>query len=357
MTFSSFTFILTEECNFNCSYCYQKKGSKYIDVSTVENAIDFFLPYLKEQCYISFTGGEPLLAFNQLIEVVDYIQAKNRTLNKKIHYYITTNGSLINDDILQFLNQHEFSLLLSFDGFAQEISREKGDFKQIVSIIEKILKSPDIHLETNSVFTPATVGYLSKSIQFLMELGVPNINLALSKIPPWNSTSLLRLKKEVTTSKKLTLSFYKKTKYIPLSSFRKNFTKGIFTCVAGKNRMSLAPDERLWGCYLFSDYFKGKEGTQEYQKYCFGELDSFIEDHEKIYPEVLSNYSNLRMDNFYTDDSLCKKCPELEECWACPVDAAFSCSIIGKIPGWTCKIKKIFRKEKELFWKELEATK
>lgn len=355
MEFSKFTFILTEECNYNCSYCYQKRGEQTADVFTVENAIDFFLPYLTDHSNISFTGGEPLLAFEQIRQAVDYIQVKNRALNKKIYYYITSNGSLINDDILEFLNQHEFSLVLSFDGFAQDIYREKGSFKQIITIIEKILESPDINLETNSVFTPATVRYLPKSIQFLMELGISNINIAFSKITPWDSSSLLRLKKELTTLKRFILPFYEKTRTIPLSSYRRNFRKGIFACVGGKNRMTLAPDGRLWGCYLFSEYFKGKEGMPEYNKYCFGGLDSFIEDHEKIYHKVLANYSNLRMDKFYTDDSFCKKCPELEECGICPMDAAFSYSIIGKIPSWTCRIKKIFRREKKLFWRELDT--
>lgn len=355
MKLSRLAFILTEKCNFNCSYCFQKKGEQTADVSTVENALDFFLPYLKDQCYISFTGGEPLLAFDQIKKAVDYIQAKNRTLHKKIHYYITTNGSLIKADILEFLKQHEFSLMLSFDGIAQDIFRKKGSFKQIVSIIEKILESPDINLETNSVFTPATVQYLSKSIQFLTEIGIPNIYLALSKISPWDSSSLLQLKKELESLKEFFLSFYKRTETIPLSSFKRNFRKGIFACTAGKNRMALAPDGKLWGCHLFREYFKGKEGTPEYNKYCFGELDSFIEGYERIYPAVLANYSNLRMDNFYTDDSSCLQCPELEECRACPMDAALSSSVIGKIPCWTCEIKKIFRREKKLFWRELDT--
>jgi radical SAM protein with 4Fe4S-binding SPASM domain len=155
--------------------------------------------------------------------------------------------------------------------------------------------------------------------------------------------------------KEFFLSFYKRTETIPLSSFKRNFRKGIFVCTAGKNRMTLAPDGKLWGCHLFREYFKGKEGTPEYNKYCFGELDSFIEDYERIYPEVLANYSNLRMDNFYTDDSSCLQCPELEECGICPMDAALSSSVIGKIPCWTCEIKKIFRREKKLFWRELDT--
>lgn len=354
MELPRFAFILTEECNFECSYCFQKKGSKYIDIFAVENAIDFFLPYLNEQCSISFTGGEPLLAFEQLRKAVEHTKDKNRKFNKKIQYYITTNGSLINDDILGFLNQHNFSIVLSFDGFAQDTSREKGGFKQIVSVVEKILERPDIDLQTNSVFTPATVGYLSKSIQFLMETGVPNINLALSKIFPWNSSSLLRLTKELTRLRRIILPFYEKNWTTPFTSFRRNRRKRIFSCGAGKNRMTLAPDGRLWGCHLFAEYFKEKEETPEYNKYCFGMIDSFMVDHERIYPEVLANYADLCMDNFHTDDSFCRECPELEECRACPVDAAFASSVIGKIPSWTCRIKKILRKERKLFWKDLE---
>lgn len=235
MEFSSFTFILTNECNFNCSYCYQKKGDRYIDVPSVENAIDFFYPFFEYKCYINFTGGEPLLAFKQIEQAVDYLQVKNRTLNKQIHYYVTTNGSLINDDILQFLDRYNFSLILSFDGLAQEICRKKGSFKQIVSIIEKLLNSTEINFETNSVFTPSTVGYLSKSIQFIIELGVPNITFALSKIPSWSSSSLLQLKKELALLKEFILSFYKRTGTIPFAGFRRKPGRGIFDCTAAKD--------------------------------------------------------------------------------------------------------------------------
>lgn len=357
MEFSSFTFIVTEECNFKCSYCYQKKGKKYIDVSTIEKALDFFFPFLTEECCINFYGGEPLLAFEKIRGAVSYIQDKNRKLKKQVQYSIAINGSLINDDILHFLNQYKFSLLLSFDGFAQDISRKRGSFRQIVSIIEKLLKSPDIDLEINSVFTPATVGYLSKSIQFIIELGVPNIALSLSKISPWEHSSILQLKKELVSLKGFILSFYKRTASIPLVNFRRNSRKGIFVCFPGQNHMTLIPDSILWGCNLFPDYFKGKEGTREYLKYCFGDLDTFIENYERIYPEILSNFSNLRMDYYYTSDTFCMQCDELKECEVCPMDAAFSSSIIGKIPVWTCEIKKIFRKEKKLFWKELESKK
>jgi sulfatase maturation enzyme AslB (radical SAM superfamily) len=355
MDISDFRFILTEECNYSCSYCYQTRAAKTIDISTVERALDFFFPYLSEKCLIAFTGGEPLLEFAQIRHAVEYTKHKNKTFNRKIRFNITTNGSLIDDDILEFLNQNEFSVWLSFDGDAQDISRKKQSHKQIVTVMEKLLESPNIDFVTNSVFTPETVGHLSKSIRFLMELGVPDIHLALNKISPWNASSLQQLREELLSVSEFILPFYERTKTFPLSFFRRDSEKSVFSCAAGEDRMALAPDGKLWGCYLFPELFNGREENPESNKYCFGELGTFIKNYEKIYTEVRENYSKLHMDNFYTDNCSCHECSDLLECSACPVDAALSSSILGKIPTWTCEIKKIFRKQRKLFWKELDS--
>lgn len=353
MKFTSFTFKVTDDCNFRCQYCQQKKEKIYLDISSIENAIAFFYPFLKEKCYINFYGGEPLLAFEQIAKVVECLQDKDKRKKKQFNYIISTNGSLINDAVLQFLKHYKFSLLLSFDGFAQDISRNKGSFEQIVSIIKRLLENADIDLTINSVFTPETVGYLSKSMQFIVELGVSNIDLSLSTIPQWDHYALLQLNEELALLRSFILSFFSRTGTIPLNYLKGNPSKETFHCIAGKDRMTLSPDGKLWGCQLFSNYFKGKESTREYQKYCFGDLDSFIKSHRRIYPDVLANYSDLRMDYFYTSDIYCMLCTELEECRVCPVYSAFSTSKMKEVPVWTCDIKKNFRKERELFWKEL----
>ena len=356
MEFSGFTFMVTEDCNFNCSYCYQIKGKKSIDLTTVENAVDFFFSFLTEECYINFYGGEPLLAFDQIKHAVSTIQEKNKRLKKHVQYSMTTNGSLIDQDVLKFLNQHKFLLLLSFDGLAQDVSKKSGSFDHIVSVIKDIQKYPDIDLETNSVFTPATVGYLSRSIQFITELGVPNIDLSLDKINPWDSSSLSQLEKELRVLREFLISSYENTESIPLVDFRQKPKKDIFCCFAGKDRMAITPDGELWGCCLFPDFFKGKDETADHEKYCFGSLDSFIKNYETVYPEILSNFSTLRTDHFFTQETSCILCDELEECGVCPLDTAFSGTITKKIPSWICEIKKIFRKEKSLLWKELEKA-
>jgi radical SAM protein with 4Fe4S-binding SPASM domain len=245
--------------------------------------------------------------------------------------------------------------MLSFDGTAQDISRQKGSFKHIVSIIEKLLKCPHIDLEINSVFTPKTVTYLSESIQFIVELGVPKVNFTLSKNFKWDSSALFHFKKEMALLREFLLTSYKGTETIPLTRFRNGSAKGVFTCVAGSDRMAITPDGKLWGCHVFSDFFLGKEELKEYQKYCFGDLDTFIKNYKAKYFDIIGNYLFLRMDYFYTPDESCLDCASLESCRECPIIAAYSSKKIGKIPITACKINKIIREEKRLFWKELES--
>ena len=356
MEFSSFAITVTEECNFNCSYCYQKKGRRCCDTETIERALEFFSPFFAEDCYISFYGGEPLLAFDKIKHAVNYLEKYCRSKNKSFHYSFTTNGSLIDKEVLQFLDQHKFSVLLSFDGLAQEIFRKKGSFAAVVSVIEKLLINPHTDFQTNSVFTPESVGYLAQSIQFIIELGVLNLHIAFSSLSPWEDSSLSLLRKELASLRRFLVSFYREKGTVPVRIFRKH-PKGIYGCNAGKDRLNLAPDGKLWGCYLVRDYFNRYKGNQNYHQYCFGNLDSFIKDHQKIYPKILSNYSKLRMDYYHTSEKLCMLCDELESCVVCPMDAAFSGEAIGKIPDWKCRMKKVIRSERDLFWKELEEQK
>lgn len=356
MYLSNLTFVVTEDCNFRCSYCYQEKTKDYIDAAIIEKAVDFFFPFLSEECFINFYGGEPLLAVDQIRDGVDYIENKKKREKKYIQYSITTNGSLLDEQILSFLNKNKFSVLLSFDGLAQEITKKKASSKPIVSNIKRLLELPHIDLETNSVFTQKTVVYLSKSVRLFIDLGIPNISFALSRIFPWERSSLVQLRKELSNVRQILLSNYKKTSTIPLVDFRRNQKRGIFVCFAGRDRMTLTPEGKLWGCDLFADYFKGKAGMSEYDKYCFGDLDSFVDRFERVYPEILSNHSKLRMDRFFTSNTSCLKCNDLEICKVCPVDNMFSDTDIRKVSSWSCEMKRILIREKELFWEGLKAV-
>ena len=204
------------------------------------------------------------------------------------------------------------------------------------------------------MFTPTTVDYISDSIKFIMDLGVPNIHFSLSTIKPWDQASLQKLEKEMARLVKILASNFKRKGNIPVVNFRKESGKGIFYCAAGKDRLAITPDEKIWGCFLFPDYFKAKENSPEYKKFYFSSLDNFIENHKSIYPRILSSYAQLSMDNFSASRLGCFLCPELEDCAVCPINASFSGNPLGEIPSYLCKIQKIKIKEKAKFKREIQ---
>ncbi len=314
------------------------------------------MPYLTQDYYLNFYGGEPLLLFQLIKKTVSLAGKKNKELKKRVTYSITTNGSLITEEVIQFFNENRFSVVLSFDGLAQDVQREKGSFSRIVPVIEKLAHCPDIHFEVNSVFTPETVSYLSKSMKFIIDLGVIDINLSLSLIRPWGKDSILELKKELSEVRKILISRYRKKGDIPVLSFREDLGKGIFYCAGGKDRLTITPDEGVWGCQLFPDYFRRKEKSSESRKFFFGSLDDFIKNHQKIYRRIYSNYAALTAENYSTSSGDCFLCENLEDCEICPVNAAFTGSPLTKIPSSVCEIQKIKIKEKRKFKKEISSS-
>lgn len=311
------------------------------------------MPHLSEEYYINFYGGEPLLCYSLIKKTVSFLNQKNTEIKKKAIYTITTNGSLVTRETIDFFNKNKFSVELSFDGLVQDIQRKKGSSEKIIACIHELLNYSDIDLEINSVFTPQTVDYLSESIKYIMDLGVRNINFSLSIVESWDQMSLLKLESELTKLRKIVLAYYKQKRNIPVLNYREDPAKGIFYCAAGKDRLAITPEGEVWGCFLFPDYFKGRENSSEYQKFYFGILDDFIKNHQDIYPRISPNYAQLSMDNFYTPKMKCFLCSELENCAVCPINASFSGNPLGKIPSYVCEIQKIKIREKEKFVKEL----
>lgn len=315
------------------------------------------MPRLSQAFHLNFYGGEPLLRFPLIKKTVALVNLKSRKLAKRVRYSLTTNGSLLDGEIIRFLNQHKFSVELSFDGLVQNDQRKQGSLERILPLLKELLTQPGIDLEINSVFTPATVGSLAASMEFLISLGVPRINCSHSIIEPWNRESLLRFKKEWTKLGSMLLEYYKGCGQIPVVNFRENRTKGLFFCAGGKHRLAVTPGGDIWGCYLFPDYFKGREDSLDYRRFHLGNLDDRSDNFARCYRRTTSNYARLSMDRFSTAGMDCFLCEDIERCAVCPVNAAFAGSRLGKIPQYACQIQKIKIREKEKFRRDLQKIK
>jgi len=314
----------------------------------------FLYPLLLTGCSIGFYGGEPLLAFNVLRRTVEHVERLSGKNDRKVRYSLTTNGSLINEEILGFLDEHEFSLMLSFDGLAQDLSRRAGSFDLLASLIPRILAKPRIRLETNSVFSSETVSYLSESVRWIIQSGIRRLDVNFAHIPAWTSSSLNRFKKEIARVGEFFESRYERRGDVPWIGFYEQPGRGVFQCSAGRTQMALSAQGELWGCALFPHYFSNRNGSKEYKKYCFGPVDSFIENAGSIYSRKMANYADLRMDCYSTPDRSCLMCPEVEYCGLCPIAAALTTGKIGRIPAWACQMGKIKRIQKRLLLSQFE---
>ena len=359
MNFSNLAFIITDDCNYNCSYCRLKKEKKYMTSTAIEKAIAFFYPFLSENAYIIFYGGEPLLAFDKIKHAVSLLQEKDKKGGKKLKFSVTTNGSLLNNRMLDFFDHHGFYFTLSFDGLIQDTCRKSGSMASIVELIKGFRDNlyPGIVFSVNSVFTPETVGYLSESLQYILAAGPIEIQLSFAQDQPWKDSALSSLANQLERLRDFLVSYHKKMGMVPVSNFRPSPSylknKNVFFCDGGRSRIAVTPEENLWGCLHFHGYLKDKEDSSDFRTYSFGKLEDFIEDHNKIYPRVLANYSTLRQDCFFTSGEFCFLCREVENCGICPVTAAYSTGFIGKIPPWMCSLNRILRNEKETFVKEI----
>ena len=110
---------LTESCNFACPYCFvEGKRDRHMAPETAQAAVEFLIRESRDQDNIEMLlfGGEPLLRFDLIKDLVPYGYRRAREAGKTLSFSMTTNGSLMNRENLAFLRKHNIKFLLSLDG-------------------------------------------------------------------------------------------------------------------------------------------------------------------------------------------------------------------------------------------------
>ncbi len=354
MKLKGLTFILTEDCNWRCSYCYQPRGKARISKATLTGACDILFSSLSDSCLVGFTGGEPLLFPGLIRHAVDELGKKNRHSLKHIRYLLTTNGSLLTQQVVEFLEEHRFEVMLSFDGPAQEEERQPGSLGQIKGTLDRLLRGTTLRLGTNSVFTPRTAGRLFESLRDLVERGVSEVSFALCVQSSWDGRARRLVEDELETLRAWLLEFYEKHQTIPVLPFRPRKTSGIFFCPAGRDRLALAADGSLWGCHLFADFFQNRRDLPQFQNYCFGRLENGLALTGRPFRRIQGYYARLTMENMRAGSSPCLACGHLEECSVCPAAAAFSSRAVGLISRDACWSSRLAIRQRRLFEQEVK---
>lgn len=187
------TLQLTQNCNFRCAYCHytcndgsqRTHSSKRMSVEVAKAAILYLRDHSvdTQSVYIGFYGGEPFLEFSLLKEVVAFCEDQLR--GKDIHFTVTSNGTLLTDDVIEFLAAHKFVLLVSLDGPREIHNRSrifsggKGSFDVVIDVLRNIYdKYPDYFktISINMVLNPSEdfdkINSLFSDYNFLKKLNV-----------------------------------------------------------------------------------------------------------------------------------------------------------------------------------------
>ena len=141
-------------CNLNCSYCFASQGRYHGERAVMSpevgrQALDFLIAHsgTRRNLEVDFFGGEPLMNFETVKELVRYARAREKETGKNFRFTLTTNGMLINEDVIDFANREMSNVVLSLDGRKEIHDATRVDFagngsyERIVPKFQKLVES------------------------------------------------------------------------------------------------------------------------------------------------------------------------------------------------------------------------
>lgn len=147
---------IAHDCNLRCKYCFADEGEykgkrKLMSAEIGKKAIDFVIKSSgpRKNIEVDLFGGEPLLAFNTIKEIVAYAKEVEKLHNKNIRFTMTTNATLLNDEIMEYIDKNMGNIVLSIDG-RKEINDKvrvkidgSGSYDNILPKIKKMVAMRD----------------------------------------------------------------------------------------------------------------------------------------------------------------------------------------------------------------------
>ena len=177
-------------CNLNCSYCFASQGNYHGDravmsLDVAKRAMDFLIENsgIRHNLEVDFFGGEPLMNWDMLKELVAYCRRREKECGKHFRFTLTTNGVLIDDDVIDFANREMSNVVLSLDGRKEIHDRFRvdyagnGSWDRIVPKFQKLVKAREgKNYYMRGTFTHANPDFL-KDIEVMLDLGFTELSM------------------------------------------------------------------------------------------------------------------------------------------------------------------------------------
>lgn len=181
---------IAHDCNLKCKYCFAEEGEykgkrSLMSLEVGKKAIDFIIENSgnRKNLEIDFFGGEPLMNFNVVKEIVKYGREREKETGKNFRFTITTNGVLLDDEKLDFINKNMHNLVLSIDG-RKEVNDKmrlsangKGSYDIIVPKFKKAAESRNQqNYYVRGTFTRENLDF-GEDILHLADLGFKQVSV------------------------------------------------------------------------------------------------------------------------------------------------------------------------------------
>ena len=181
---------IAHDCNLACRYCFAEEGEYHgrralMSFEVGKKALDFLVANSgnRVNLEVDFFGGEPLMNWDVVKQLVVYGRSLEKPNNKKFRFTLTTNGILLNDDILEFANKEMSNIVLSIDG-RKEVNDKmrpfrggQGSYDIIVPKFQKVAFSRDqMNYYVRGTFTHNNIDF-SKDVAHLADLGFKQISV------------------------------------------------------------------------------------------------------------------------------------------------------------------------------------
>ena len=339
-------------CNLNCEYCFASQGKYHgeralMSFEVGKRALDFLIENsgTRRNLEVDFFGGEPLMNWDVVKELVSYARVQEKIHNKNFRFTLTTNGMLIDDDVIEFSNREMSNVVLSLDGRKDVHDRlrvdymGRGSYDTIVPKFQEFVKRRgDKNYYMRGTFTHKNVDF-TNDIFHMADLGFTELSMEPVVCSPEDASALTQedlpvlfdqyeiLAKEMIKRKKegRPFTFYH---YMLDLTHGPCIYKRISGCGSGTEYMAVTPTGDLYPCH------------------------QFVGDTKYLLGNIYDGVTNKEIQNEF---KLCNAYarPECNDCWAklyCSGGcAANSYHASGKITG-------IYEYGCELFKKRIECA-
>ncbi len=278
---------IAHDCNLRCKYCFASTGDfgtgrKLMPLETAKAAIDFLIERSvgRENLELDFFGGEPLMNFEVVKETVAYARQKEKEHGKNFHFTITTNGMLLTDDKIDFINKEMYNVVLSIDGRKEVNDRMRlrvdgtGCYDRIMDGYRRLVeKRGDKEYYVRGTYTKYNLDF-SEDVFHLYEQGFDQISVE----PVMEDESieyaiteedLDRIYEEYDRLMERITQLKKDGGYMNFFHFMIDLDQGpcvikrLRGCGSGNEYVSVTPDGDIYPCHQFVGHEEYKMGNLE----------------------------------------------------------------------------------------------